>query len=109
MKLKQARRYASDADASKSLSPRAYSICEKKPKCCHPESPLGVRDPHLPSPLPLRVPHAPYLRVGLLNFPLPLPFPQSEISNLKFEISVAFVVGFISLATDIPAHNELRE
>src|ERR1700733_12151919 len=41
---------------------------------CHPESPSGVRDLHL---------HLPSLS--------PSPFLRSEVSNLKFEIAVAFV------------------
>jgi hypothetical protein len=43
---------------------------EKNPNRCHPESPLGVRDLHLP---------------GVV-----FAFAFSAISNLKFEISDAF-------------------
>jgi hypothetical protein len=51
--------------------------------------------------LHLPVPHAPNLRMGFLNLQLssqapwhlPSPFLQSEISNLKFEISVAVAVA----------------
>src|SRR5580704_7817300 len=38
-----------------------------------------------------RVPRAPNLRTGFLT--LPLPFPRSEISNLKFEISATLAVS----------------
>jgi hypothetical protein len=57
----------------------------KKPRGCHPESPLGVRDLHLHWHL-----HSPWH----CHLPLHLPFLLSEISNLKFEISDAFVSGF---------------
>jgi hypothetical protein len=39
--------------------------------------------------LRLRVPHAPHLRVGFLNSLSQSPFPTSQISNPKFEISAA--------------------
>jgi hypothetical protein len=55
----------------------------KKPKGCHPESPLAVRDLHWYSSLHCR-------------WSWHLPFLLSEISNLKFEISdaFAFLSGF---------------
>jgi hypothetical protein len=51
-----------------------FSRSGKNPHSCHPESPAGIRDLHF-------------------HLPLLLPFLQSEISNLKFEISDAFAVS----------------
>jgi hypothetical protein len=66
---KAAQNFESEAEASRLPSAHGFTGYREKLSRCHPESPLGVRDLHLPSPLP---------------------FPQFEISNLKFEISVAF-------------------
>ena len=69
------------------LSQFGFTVHRKKPLRCHPEPPCrplrgrarkGIRD--LQSLLILLPP---------LQLFLPLPFPQSEISNLKFEISVS--------------------
>jgi hypothetical protein len=62
---------------SKNRTSAAKQAPKKKPHGCHPESPSGLRDLHL---------HC-YRH-------LHWPFLPSEISNLKFEISVAFAVGF---------------
>ena len=60
-----------------------FTGCAKKPDCRNPESPLGVRDLHS---------HCDLYRHWCSHWTLP--FLQSEISNLKFEISCAF--AFVS-------------
>ena len=58
-----------------------------KPHSCHPEPASGVRDLHLQW-------HLRWHWQWHLQLPKPLPFLQSEISNLKSEISRAVAVAF---------------